>query len=259
MADITSLQSGAVNDSEKVNWRGDQVATPQGGQSIYKSSTVPLAELGSRLVVGDRVFRYAQCGLVPPNAGDLVELGAGFVLSVTGAATGGIAGDKAIYWFSTTNVAKDYWAEGSICANSGTATSVGFQYRIKSHAAIATTSTGTLLLYDPLVVSNAATSKWSIFQNPYKGVTQMTGGTNIAMGVAPIVVTTNDYFWLQTYGPCEVKCAAVAGVGDPCAAGVTGQVMALATTDGAVTHTVGYAMQICTASERGLIFLQLAP
>lgn len=59
MSDITVRDQGEVDDCGLVNWRGDQVAVPQGGQSIYKTSSIPLAKFGARKVVGDRVFRYA--------------------------------------------------------------------------------------------------------------------------------------------------------------------------------------------------------
>ena len=55
MAKITGFQDGSVNDSGKVNWRGDQTTAPN-AQSIYNASQVQLAELGARMVVGDRVL-----------------------------------------------------------------------------------------------------------------------------------------------------------------------------------------------------------
>ena len=62
MADITAYNQGEVADEGLQNWRGDQATLAPGSQSIYKSSTVKLAALGSRKVVGDRVFRYARAG-----------------------------------------------------------------------------------------------------------------------------------------------------------------------------------------------------
>ena len=51
MADITVRNQGNVDGSGKVNWRGDQVSAPQGGQSIYESSSIQLAQLGARKIV----------------------------------------------------------------------------------------------------------------------------------------------------------------------------------------------------------------
>jgi hypothetical protein len=257
MATITSFQSGNVSNEGKVNWRGDQLAAPQGGQSIFESSSVPLAELGTRKVVGDRVFRYAQAGATI-NAGDVAIYGAANIINVTAGGTSP-AGGKQFTWYSATGIVADYWAEGYVYAQSGTAANMGYMYRIKSHPASTVTTNVTLELYDPLVLTLNVTDKYSIVQNPYKGLTQSTAATGVPMGVAPIVVTTGDYFWLQTYGPVDVKCSAVAAVGDPVCNAATGQVAALATTDGAGNPIIGMAMQICTNSERGLVFLQIAP
>jgi len=260
MADITAFQNGDVDNSGKVNWRGDQVAAPQGGQSIYKSSSVPLTELGSRKVVGDRVFRYAKAGAAI-GAGDLAQHNAASVLLVTGGGTD--AADSFTFtWYSATAVAKDYWAEGSIIAQSGTAVNLGHQYRIKSHPAIATTANGVITLYDPLVKAENATDKYSIFQNPYANVIENVdaAATAAPAGVAPIAVTTNDYFWLQTWGPVTVKNSAVAAAGRALAPGITGQVQdAVVATTASAAVQIGYSLQAMTASQYGLAFLTIAP
>lgn len=257
MADITALHSGAANDSGKVNWRGDQVSAPI-GQSLYKTSSVPLAELGSRLVVGDRVFRYTvAAGAI--NAGDLAQVGAVNVLNVTAGGTDP-ANNKAFTFYSALARAADFYAEGMVYAQSGTAANMGHMYRIKSHPAVATTSNVTLTLYDPLVKALNVTDKWSIIQNVYRDVVQMAGGTAAPAGVAPILVTSADYFWLQTWGPCNVKVGAGAAAGMALVPDVTGQVLGLVQSNTVNAKAiVGYNVQIFTASERGLIFLTIAP
>lgn len=255
--DISGFNDGNVGNEGKVNWRGDQATVPPGSQSILDSSSVKLADLGTRKVVGDRVFRYAQAaGTI--GAGEVCEFGAQSVINVTAGGTDP-AGAKTFTWYSATSVAANHWAEGYVCAQSGTASNQGLMYRIKSHSAIATTTTGTLFLYEPLKKLLNVADKYSIFQNPYKGLTQCTAGTNSVIGVTPIAVTSSDYFWIQTYGPQTVKCAAVAAAGRPVVAGATGQVSAMVTTDASVAFVVGQSMQVCTASERGLVFITLAP
>ena len=259
MADITQLHGGNVNDSGKVNWRGDQNSPPQGGQSIYDSSSVPLADLGSRLVAGDRVFRYAKAaGSI--GAGDCAQAGAASVILATAGDTNA-AGGKVFTWYSATAVAKNYWAEGYLICQSGTAANLGHLYRIKSHDAIGTTSDGTLNLYDPLKLAINVTDKYSIFQNKYIGLTENTAGTAISRGFAPIAVTSADYFWLQTFGPAAIKSSGVSAVGHALAAGATGQVedQIIGTTAGPLQNRLAIAGQVMTASQFGLAFIEIAP
>jgi hypothetical protein len=255
MSDITALLGGEVNDSGKVNWRGDQVSAPI-GQSIYKTSSVKLAELGARVVVGDRVFRYSlAAGAI--NAGDLAQQSGTQLLSVTAGDTNPAGGKVFSFYFATSNSA-DVYTEGTLFSQSGTAANMGHMYRIKSQPVVATTSTAALTLYDPLVKAVNVTDKWSIQENPYKNVTQMTAGTAPPVGVAPILVTSADYFWAQTWGPAAVKSAAAVN-GENVHAQNTGQVVGIVGTTASGAVIVGWSMQTFTASERGLTFLTIAP
>ena len=258
MADITGLNSGNVNDSGKVNWAGDQVAVPQGGQSVYKTSSVRLAELGSSIRVGDRKFKYSLAG-GSIGAGDLTEVtnsatAADHAISLAAAAT---AGDKTINWTATTTAPKDQFAEGYFFVHSGSATDMGYLYRIKSHAAISSAGTGTMYLYDSIAHPITTTDKCDIVTNKYKDLLECTAAGNIAVGVAPIAVVSSDYFWLQTHGPAAVKCSA-ATEGEPMMPAATGQADVLTYSDtGDGLQTIGVAMQAVSNSTYGLIFLTI--
>ena len=54
MADITVREQGEVSDEGKQNWRGDQSIAPQGGQSIYKTSSIKLAQKFFSLAFQDK-------------------------------------------------------------------------------------------------------------------------------------------------------------------------------------------------------------
>lgn len=260
MADITSLYQGEVNPSGKVNWRGDQVAVPQGGQGIYKTASIQLSELGSRLVVGDRVFRYALASGAA-GAGDLCETKATAEDSMTAGGTSPAGGKVFTYYAGTLARAANFFAEGYIACQSGTSANLGQFYRIKSHGAIATTASGALNLYDELQLVENVTDEWTIIQNPYKSVIECTtGAASIPVGVAPVSVTSGDYFWMQTWGPAMVKAGGFAK-GEAVIADATGQVkaQAISSAGGNLFSVVGQGMQIGTASENGLVFLTIAP
>ncbi len=257
MADITSRYQGNVDDSDQVNWRGDQVSVPQGGQSVYDSSSIKLTELGSRKVVGDRVFRYARAG-ASIGAGDVAESDPETLLLVTGGAADP-AGGKQITWYAATAMSKDTYQDGMIVVGSGTAANLGYAYKVKSHSAITATTNGTSVLYDPIKRAVNVTDKWSIQQNVYQNCIECaTGDGAHPVGVAPIAVTTGDYFWLQTWGPVGVKCGAGA-TGAVCA-DVTGQVIAYNSTFAqSANKPIGTATMDLTASEYGIVYLQIAP
>ena len=270
MATITGRNQGNVSDEGKVNWRGDQNTVTPGDQSIYDTSTVQLADLGTRKVVGDRVFRYAQAGGgVTINKGDVCQqspaasaggcLGAvnGYI-SVT-AGTVNQSGGKVFLYYFATSAAADLFAEGEIWAQSGTQANLGQFYRIRSHASVGDTTKTSLFLYDPLERTSNVTDKWSLRLNKYKSITQATAATNAAAGVSPVICTTGDYFWLQTWGPAAVKAGAAIIDGISVGMGATGQIQGLTVVTSTVPFPIGFSMQTLTVSEHGLVFLTIAP
>lgn len=251
MADITVRNQGEVEDSGKVNWRGDQQVVPS-GQSVYKSSSIQLDDLGKRKVVGDRVFRYAKC-LTGLSAGDLAEAKM-TLLEATGGGTN-VSGGKTFTFYGADAIAKDTYAEGYL-----NVVTKGHMYRIKSNDAVDSAGTGTFHLYDPLVDTEDITAEYSIAQNPYLAVEQCTtGAASICVGVAPITVTTGDYFWLQTWGPANAKCGEAAKA-DMIVADVTGQCIAFDNKSAGVEIPImGHTLMNVTASEYGFVFVQIAP
>jgi len=235
MADITTLQSGDVVDDGLVNWRGDQNNIPEGGQSVHKTSSVQLAPLGARRVVGDRVFRYAQIGAVAAGAGDVMQAPAAIASNfqyITTAGSSDPAGGKTFTFYASAAKAANQYAEGLLWSQSGTAANLGQIYRVKSHAAIGAASTGTLYLYDSLRLVPNTADLWSIQGNPYKLVTQNSAGAQLSVGVMNVNATTNDYLWIQTWGPCAVKSFVATGlVGGPFYATTTGTVVGYTGTD----------------------------
>jgi hypothetical protein len=260
MADITSLKQGEVNPSGMTNWRGDQVSLTPGAQSPFKTSSVKLAEPGSRLVVGDRVFRYALAAGTFA-AGNVLESQPETLINVTAGATDA-AGNKVFTWYAATAMAADTYANGYLIAQSGTAANIGYTYRVRTHAAIGATTNGSLYLEDELAKAVNVTDKYTLMQNMYNSVLQCTTGSACLLaGVAPVSAVSGDYLWIQTWGPCSVKNAA-GGKGTTMIADVTGQCIQLVSTASAgvlVYPIVGMSMQTLTASERGMVFLTIAP
>ena len=194
MADITDRLQGNVASEGKQNWRGDQIAVPQGGQSIYDSSTVQLAELGSRKVVGDRVFRYAKAKAAIA-AGMTCQYGGETLTSTAvGDAITQPAGLKIFTITAATAITKDTYAEGYlVCEIGATDTNLGMVYGIKSQALGSSAGTCDLTLYDEVKYAVKLTSTWRAYQNLYLNV-DSAAANGTPVGVAPIDVTTSDLY-----------------------------------------------------------------
>jgi len=255
MADITSKYQGNVASEGMQNWRGDQVSVAQGGQSIYESSSVQLAELGSRKVVGDRVFRYAKAKQ-DIAAGSVVEYGGERLTSIAfGSSVTQGSGLNTFTITAATAISKDTYADGYlICEEGATDANLGMMYRIKSNALGSSAGTCKLTLYDPIAYAVKLTSTWSVNQNLYLNVISAIL-TKAAIGVAPIDVTTGDYFWVQTWGPTPALGTAAAGA--QIAASVSGRCTLIGT---AGETPIGVAVAALNAATNyGLTFLTIAP
>lgn len=224
-------------------------------QGIYEASSTAKAKIGTRLQVGDRVFYYAYAGGTDLAAGKLVEP-ASITPEVNKAC--GTAAAAGAYEVTniTTAAAQLYLAEGYLSVND--ADGEGLTYKIKSSKANATTSTSTdVTLYDPIVTALTTSSEVTLMHSPYWDLDLSATITNHIVGVPPIPVTANYYFWCQTWGPCAVLQSST---------DAAGSIMVPHTTDGAVTtqsaytsNIVGFQMVVGVGGEYRLVWLRITP
>ncbi len=224
--------------------------------------------LGSKLVEGDRVWRYSRNGagtLTPAMTlqGALVQNAAASVDIVVDAASA-----AGVYTVSLTSqaaiaVAANYYKEGYLFINDEAGE--GEYYKIKSHDALVTTTAGSIFnLYSPIKTALTVASQVGLRKNPYDYVIVSAAPlTSICVGVAPIDVTAAYYFWAQRGGPCAVNAKVAIQIGAMVAVGVTaGQVDVTAhdATYGMTrgTQVIGYAMTPGAAdTEKFLCYLTL--
>jgi len=213
-------------------------------QGIYEESTERKAMLGTKLEVGERVFRYAKAGAGCTEAGKIVvcplndasHVGTGVtpVAAAIGAQT--ITGTVA-----TSAITTNQYQDGYIAFGFGDAK--GQTYRIKSHT-LGEASTGLVgvvfTLYDRLAAAITATSLASLQQNPYNAV--LMANTGKAMGVTPIAVTSGNYFWLQTKGLGGVLAAAANTSVGALVLGTSGRAVAATITGGDTIVNIGQAV-----------------
>lgn len=135
----------------------------------------------------------------------------------------------------------------------------GYIYKIKSNTAVVATTGCVITLEDPLIVAvTTAASKVVLVKHPYDQVivSPGTASTGAPVGISVGIITNAQFGWLQTHGTSVILSGVATSISLP---GVP--VVPSASTAGsvivatAVLPTIGWAMQLYTATEYQTIFL----
>ena len=226
-------------------------------QGVYEMSETAQGTLGTRVAFADgRVFRYAKAGATGLAPGKLVKMG--LIADQTNLAVEAAVGVGGYEVTLTSTYAGTTWAEGYLQIND--AAGEGIQYKIEKGAANSSTATSTdLTLYDPIATALTTSSQASIIHNPYEQLEISSAITDVLVGVPPITVTAEYYFWVQTWG---VGCVLSEGITP------AGQVVEVAIGDGAAGTTsnnadtalgLGVQMNVGVNTEYKSVWLMFAP
>lgn len=225
--------------STVLNRAGRTVFTPNVGDADdlmqtlpadpYAISSTQLFPLGSKLVEGERCWRYClngtgalTAGMILQNAAAVhadqqedIAVGAAAAIGATSVeltSTADLDG-------SPNNTANEF-AEGYLVVND--AAGEGHCYKIKSNELFTGTEDSTFTLYDGLVVALTTSSQCGLINNPYHKVVVATAvATGMCVGVAQHAVTASYYFWSQTGGPAAVVAHAAIALGTMAVVGTT--------------------------------------
>jgi len=230
----------------------------------YAQSATQLYPLGTKLIEGERTWRYTKNGAGTPGPGTVLQTAVVHNAEndldlVTDATTA--VGAYTISLTSTTNaaVAADYYKEGYAFVNAGGG--FGSAYKIKSHDALVGTTAGSIFtLYDPLVVaSTAGSTLWGLRKNVYDSVIASAAAmTGVPVGVNMLTLAASYYFWMQTSGPACVLTHAAIGAAYKAMAGTTAAQIDPSVDNMAALSEIGWPISICnTAGEGSLVFLTL--
>lgn len=179
-------------------------------QDVHEQSTIQNYDIGTRLVMDDRVFRYSKaggnlvaltvgkCGVMPREGNCAKATYAVGTFKMTLPVN--TQGDKA-----TDEVKKDYWKEGYIWIQ----TEPKQLIRIKSSDA-AVNAVGEFIpvtLWEALKVEvlgkSTGTDRWiTAWANIYSDILP-SSSVRMSNVVIPLIsVASGNYFWGQTWGPC---------------------------------------------------------
>lgn len=233
-------------------------------QLPWEESATQNFALGTKLVMGDRVFRYClNAGTALSKALMTSQRAVNTALKEivqTGHtwAVGDVSGSVLITTGQT--LADNELADGIMFANKVAA--VGDQYRIMASKQRSTDTIVDIELEAPIRTAISATTEVTLHFSMYsKVVVFPTTAIGAPTGVPLIDVTANYYFWAQTGGPCAIITDAgdtvVIGepAGKPGTHGTAGGIGVVAN-DG--TDAVwGIVMSVGAAAEPSLIDLML--
>jgi len=226
--------------------------------------------LGSKLVYGERAFRYTLMGAVAGIAGSLYQSVvplAGHIDEVVDSA----AADGTTIAFTpntccTDDLTADELADGYIYINDDTGE--GYVYAIRTHPAITGGASGNITLRDPVVVTLGANATATVLHNPFRSVIiHPAPPTAPIVGCCIAVVTAARFCWLQTAGPVAVKTEGVIVIGELVGAADAAVNGAVAPADENISdgcpptghgeRVLGYVMAVNATLEHSLINLQL--
>lgn len=231
---------------------------------ILSNSSQQLHVLGSYCETADgRGFRYAKIGATSTVPGKVYAAAAWD--STNQAPVGGLAVAAQNIGDTSVTLTGSLTLTANLLANGYLATDVtpgqGYLYKISGNTAVTSAANCVVTLSDPLQVALTTASKVVLVKHPYDSIIVSPGGasTGQPVGVATSTIITNANFgWIQTYGACAVLSGVATSISLP---GVP--VTVSATTAGsvivatAILPTIGWAMQLFTATEYNLVYLTI--
>lgn len=196
---------------------------------VYEENSSAIWALGTRVQIGERVYRYTENGSVALVAARLCQMpvietnGDVTDMAVDTPAAG--ARQMEVTNGGNTAIAVGEFAGGWLIVNDDTGE--GFAYQIRTNDAIATSAAGTIYLYDRVKTTLGASATVSLTHGQWANtIIHPSPPTAVLTVVAPIAITADYFFWGQTYGPAAMLQQGVLYEGQ--------HVMASRTVDGAV-------------------------
>jgi len=234
------------------------------GQDLLTDSSVQQHTLGQYAQTADgRGYRYVKNGGTATVAGKLYVAPDFDVVNHTPAGGLGVSaavavGGTAVTISTSTTMVLNELAGGFLTV--AITPGEGYLYRIKSNTATSAATGCVITLDDPIKVALTTSSKVVVVQSPYNGVVVSPGAasTGIPVGVATSVITGGYYGWLQVWGPSLVLSGVATSIslpGVPVSPGASTAGTVIVST--AILPTVGWAMQLFTATEYNLVFLRI--
>lgn len=233
------------------------------GADLFSDLASPAHVVGSYVETADgRGFRYAKVGATATVPGKVYAASAWD--STNFAPVGGLAVAAAAIGDTSVTLTGSLTLTANILANGYMVTDVtpgqGYIYKVRGNTAVSGAANCVVTLADPIQVALTTSSKVVFSKHPYDQIIVSPGGasTGQPVGVATSIITAAQYGWIQTYGAAPVLAGVATSISLP---GVP--VTVSASTAGstivatAILPTIGWAMQLFTATEYQLVYLTI--
>lgn len=238
------------------------------GQEKVTRTTQGRTPLGARAVIGSRVFHWALNGATELAAGRLLQeavVVTGHDVDLLPTVIPAIGAATVTLQNVTTAIVANEYVGGYLWVNDGTGE--GHSHQIKSHPAATATATVVITLADDDTIRVALTllSQVGLRKNLYRElVVNPTTPTGVPVGVSPVLVAADAFFWCQTWGPAAVLTNGTLLRGRNCTAGATTagsvDVHPLNSVDASGQEAVvGVVMTVGVTTDFSLVDLRLAP
>jgi hypothetical protein len=234
-------------------------------QNPHMISATKLYPLGTRLQIHERVWHYGSAGGSDLAAGKLCMNNLGpaadhIDMALDAAVSAGATTITITNGATTAIVANDH-EDGYVFVNDGV-TGEGQCFRIKSHPAAAVNVACVLTLWDEVIVALDSTATVTLHKNLFAACAINANEENIPAGVPNVPVTTLNYFWCQTWGPCAVWNSDTSARGYLMKPdGTAGKVAAVTATNDSDPDfpSIGWAMAETLDTEYRPVYLRIHP
>jgi len=197
--------SGSVGPTDVIFGKnGSGVGTDAVVSNPFTQSATQLFPLGSTLIYGSKTFKYAFSGAAIA-AGALIQNAAAVTThrNLTPTAASAAATTVTVTLGGTNAATLNQYKNGYLHVND--VAGQGQLLKIASNPAANASASCVITLFDPVVTAITTSSKIDLIQNPYIDVViAPTAETGSVVGVSPIAIADNRYFWAQTSGPASV-------------------------------------------------------
>jgi len=197
--------SGSVGPTDVIFGKnGSGVGTDAVVSNPFTQSATQLFPLGSTLIYGSKTFKYAFSGAAIA-AGALIQNAAAVTThrDLTPTAASAAATTVTVTLGGTNAATLNQYKNGYLHVND--VAGQGQLLKIASNPAANASASCVITLFDPVVTAITTSSKIDLIQNPYIDVViAPTAETGSVVGVSPIAIADDRYFWAQTSGPASV-------------------------------------------------------
>jgi len=197
--------SGSVGPTDVIFGKnGSGVGTDAVVSNPFTQSATQLFPLGSTLIYGSKTFKYAFSGAAIA-AGALIQNAAAVTThrNLTPTAASAAATTVTVTLGGTNAATLNQYKNGYLHVND--VAGQGQLLKIASNPAANASASCVITLFDPVVTAITTSSKIDLIQNPYIDVViAPTAETGSVVGVSPIAIADDRYFWAQTSGPASV-------------------------------------------------------